>query len=129
MYAFFFLIGSYSFEQRHTQSVEMEGVGLRHPPLSLCQSPHSRSLFLSLSFTVLPILSLAQSLRQEDTMLSLFARVLVLANVRWEKEREKGGSGGGEEGSQREREREPCCKESFPLPAGQEDVLVQCGGC
>lgn len=31
------------------------------------------------------------------------------------------GWGGGE--------REPCCEESFPLPAGQEDVLVQCGGC
>ena len=25
--------------------------------------------------------------------------------------------------------RRPCCRESFPLPAGQEDVRVQYGGC
>lgn len=33
------------------------------------------------------------------------------------------------EGGERKGAREPCCKESFPLPAGQEDVLVQYGGC
>lgn len=41
----------------------------------------------------------------------------------------EGGGRGGERVRERESEREPCCKESFPLPAGQKDVLVQYGGC
>lgn len=100
-----FLIGSCSFERRHTQNVEMEGAGLHHHPLSICQSRLSPSLCLSFSIFHRPACPFPRSIsspRRHNAVAGCQSSGTGKCEV-GERVREGGGRGGERV---RERERE-----------------------